>query len=213
MAQEPLLAKAPNSQRHLRWRWWYVAIADYMLRNPGGTMRDCAAQIGRHENTISQIVSTDMFKEYLARRKEEYAKDHDFAIRSRVTQVAEASLDIILTQLQAKKDQIPLQRLESLATGALDRLGYGPKTSPQVTVDLSTNDNRQQTVSISGVSPQLLEEARAALRFSEQLKRGSSLAPPEPSQVEALEGPEDGTVIDGDVEILQDGGCHASITD
>src|SRR5678815_4847907 len=34
-----------------RWRWWYSAISDWMLRNPGGTMADCAAELGRGAST------------------------------------------------------------------------------------------------------------------------------------------------------------------
>jgi len=145
-----------------------------MIRNPGGKLSDCAAEMHRHPNTISQIVQTDLFKEYLARRKEEWARDHDYALRARLTNVAERSLDLILETMKKKGDQIPMQRLESLASTTLDRLGYAPASSPSVVVN-NNNDSRSQTVVIPGLTPQALEEARSALRLAEQHKAGSSL--------------------------------------
>lgn len=174
MAQEPAIAKTPSGQPKGRWRWWYSAIADWMLRNPGGKLEDCARELQKHPGTISQIWRTDMFQEYLARRKEEFHQQHDFVIRSKMTAIAEASLDIMLDTMNKKKDQIPMQRLESIAHGTLDRLGYGPKSAPAVVIDASQNDNRQQVVQVSGLTPQQLEEAREALRLSERLKAGQS---------------------------------------
>jgi hypothetical protein len=172
---EPLPQKSTRGVYAGRWRWWYSSIADWMIRNPGGSMSDCATSLNKHANTISAIVNTDMFKEYLSRRKTEFHREHDYAIRAKLTGVAEASLDIMLTQLKTKGQQIPMQRLESLTNSALDRLGYSPATSPQVVVN-NTLDARSQNVTIPGLTPTALEEARMALRMVEARQTGSSQA-------------------------------------
>src|SRR5678815_5918291 len=43
--------KSPNPR--LRWRSWYVAIADWMLSHPGGKMGDCAKFLGKSPATLS----------------------------------------------------------------------------------------------------------------------------------------------------------------
>jgi hypothetical protein len=197
MASIPQQSKASGTFQG-RWRWWYDAIADWLIRNPGGKLQDCATALNKHPNTISAIIHTDMFQEYLARRKEEFHKDHDYAIRSRLTAVAEASLDLMLGQLAKKGDQIPMQRLESLASTTLDRLGYGPQSAPAVAVNV-TQDNRSQTVSIQGLTPQALEEARFALRQAEALKAGTSFPASSPRMPpERLDEPgADSSAVDG----------------
>lgn len=161
-----------------RWRYWYPAIADIMIRNPKASHPEIAKELGKHPNTISIIVHTDMFKEYFHQRREEWRKDHDHAIRAKMTDVGEAALDIVLEQLQSKRSQIPMKVALQAAESVLDRLGYAPVSGPTVVVDNSVHDNRSQSVTVQGLSATDLEEARAALRRSEQMREGSSLAPP-----------------------------------
>lgn len=180
---EPQTQRTSRGVYEGRWRWWYSSIADHMIRNPSGSMADIAAALGKNPNTISSIASTDMFREYLARRKDEFRKDHDHAIRAKLTGVAEASLDLMLGQLRKKGDQIPMQRLESVVTSTLDRLGYAPAAAgPQVVVNAT--DSRTQTVNVVGLTPLALEEARQALRLAELRQSGSSL--PHPTYVDPV---------------------------
>jgi hypothetical protein len=148
----------PKNPYENRWRWWYPAIADWMLRNPGRPMKDCAAELGKAENTIYMIAGTDMFRDYLAKRRAMYREQHDFALVSKVTQVAEASLDLILDRLDKKRDAVPMD--------LLDRLGYGAKPAPMVQINTSV-DNRHVTVP---VSLDALAEARATLRRAEAVR-------------------------------------------
>lgn len=172
----------PSNPYEGRWRWWYSAIADYMIRNPSGTMADCARALSKGANTISMIVHTDLFQSYLQQRKTEWARDHDHALRSRLTETAMKSLDLTLDVLQRKGDQVPLQRLVAITESSLDRLGYAP-SSTTVILDQSRNDNRSQTLNVSG--SQLLE-AREAMRAAEAARAGKSLPaspPPEATEV------------------------------
>lgn len=200
-----------------RWRFWYVDISDYMIRNPGCKYLDIAASLGKHPNTISLIVNTDMFKEYHAQRKQEFVQDHDFALRAKLTDQATKGLDLILEVMQKQGDKIPLQRLESLATNALDRLGYGPKQGPQVVVQ--QNDNRQQTVVIPGLTTADLEAARMALRQSEASRAGMSLPsttqPPFPEVAPVELGAESKPLVSsgGDSAVEDGGSPNASVFD
>lgn len=160
----------------IRWRWWYDAIADWMIRNPGGKLSECAKELNKSYTTISMIINTDLFQDYLAKRKTEFQRDHDHAIRSRLTAVAEATLDHMLETIKKQGDQIPLKVLESLSTSALDRLGYAPSSTPSVVVNNNV-DNSTKTVHLPGLSHSELTAARDLLRAAESAKAGSSLLP------------------------------------
>jgi len=149
-----------------RWNRWYSAIADILIRAPAASNNDIAKELGKAPNTISMIVNTDMFNEYLAQRKDEWRRTHDFTLLNKLTKVAELSLDSVIEQFEKKKDQVPLALATSTMNSALDRLGYTPKTSPAVEVTVN-NDARTQTVVVQGVSATALEEARNALRIAE----------------------------------------------
>ena len=159
-------------------------------------MSDCARDLGRHATTVRYIVNSDVFREYHAQRRAQWRDAHDFAIVSRVTQVAERSLDIILDKMEKQADKIPMQLITEIATLSLDRLGYAPqpKQSPvQVNID-----NRQQAMQVP-VTAAALEEARDALRAAEQ-KRGIE------SRESVALGPsiehedEDVPVLEGEIE-------------
>lgn len=150
-------------------RWWYPAIADWMLRNPGGDMVKCAKDLDRSVGGLRMITSSDMFKEYYAQRRREWQEAHDFAILSRVNQVATKSLDLVLDKMERKGDQVPMNVAKDIAFSALDRLGYAPQNGPQVTV----NTGEQKNVFVA-VTPDALEEARTALRLAESGRGAAS---------------------------------------
>jgi hypothetical protein len=70
---EPQLSTAPDRQRSKRWRWWYSAISDYRLANPGCTVKEVALALNKGETTIGFIVASDVYKEYEAQRRQEFA--------------------------------------------------------------------------------------------------------------------------------------------
>lgn len=147
-----------------RWRPWYSSIADWMLRNPGKPLADCAAELGKGESTIAAITASDTFRTYFAQRRQQWTELHDRALTQKLTKVTEAALDSMLEQLEKKKDQIPIALVTQVATSGLDRLGFGPKVAPpSVNVNVNQTDNRVQ-VAVSAVD---LAEARSALRLVE----------------------------------------------
>lgn len=154
-----------------RWNWWYGAIADVMIEEPGLKVQEIAKRLNKHEKTISLIMRTDMFQEFLAQRRAEYRGNHDFALKSGLQRVALLALDAAADHLEKKKDQVPLASSIEAMSSALDRLGYAPQSSPAVSVQVNNDNSKTQTVVVEGVSASALEEARAALRLAEA-KRG-----------------------------------------
>lgn len=151
-----------------RWRWWYEGIADWMIEHPGGQLQECARDLNKTPTTISLIIHTDVFKDYLAKRRAEWRERHDHALTSKTTAVAEAALDCLLVQLEKKKDQVPITTITEIATSALDRLGYSPQKAQPPSVQVNVQQNNDTKVVHAAVSPLALEEAREALRVAER---------------------------------------------
>lgn len=182
----PSAPETPNKNRPKRLQWWYVQIADWMIANPGGETKDCAIALGKHRSTISMIMGSDVFKEYYNQRRAQYERDHDFAIRSGLTKIAEASLDILLETINEKRKSIPLVIQEKVTMSALDRLGYGPKSSPTVQVN-NVQVNPTQVV-VAPVTTAELEAARDIMRAAEDNRRNTVsnyLPPPQVIEGEA----------------------------
>lgn len=153
-----------------RWRWYYDSIADWMIANPGGQLKDCAKHINKHPNTVTSIIRSDLFQEYLAQRKQEWQREHDRAIVQKTTAVAERALDIMLDKMEKQADKIPMQVVAEVATNALDRLGYAPKAAAAVQVNVDNSTTSNQVVMVP-ISPEALEEARDAIRLAEQQRK------------------------------------------
>lgn len=152
--------KPPSKHHRTRMMWYFDAIIDWMIANPGRPLHECATHIGRTPSTLSMIINSDIFKAALAERKANFQTHHDFGIIEKTTRVAHASLDAILDTLEKKRDKIPLGQLKEVSDSALQRLGYGIG-GPAVQVNVQNNDNRQVTVQATASD---IEEARMALR-------------------------------------------------
>lgn len=193
MVREPAIASVPHTDvgnpYEGRWRWWYGNIADWMLRNPGKPLKDCAAELRKAENTIYYITQTKVFRDYYARRRLEWTREHDATLRSKLTQVAELALDSVAEKLTKQRDKVELPFLTTLVETSLDRLGFAPNKTPAVQVNVG--DNRTQVVQLPGsVSATALEEARMALRAAQ-----SNFAPRQ-TAIEDRGGGGDSPVLD-----------------
>jgi hypothetical protein len=157
---------------------WYDGIIDWIFSHPGGNLKECAADLGKSPTTIRLIVRSDIFKARYAQRRIQFNEDLDHRIVGKLAQVAEKSLDHILTTLDKKRDQVPLPVLKDLARDAMDRLGYSPSrpdsAAAQVHVHNHVNASSNTAVLPSSVTPDALARARAHLRT---LQEGSSPAP------------------------------------
>ena len=136
--------------------WYYDAIIDWMIANPGGRLADCAAYVGRSQTTLSIIINSDMFKAALEARKASFRAQHDLSIIEKTTKVAYASLDAILEHIEKKKDKVPLDQLKAVSDSALDRLGYGTKAAPQlpgVTINATGNTTVNTSINVPRHTP------------------------------------------------------------
>lgn len=167
--------------------WYYSAIIDWMIANPGRPLSECAAHVGKAQTTLSIIINSDMFKAALAQRKAEFQARHDFGLIEKTTRIAHASLDAILTTLDKKKDAVPLEMLNTISESALGRLGYSakPLTAPG---GVTVNVNAPQQQVVLPVSGQDLAEARMALRQVQENRAREQLSPPTTMGPQQIEG-------------------------
>lgn len=161
---------------------WYDGIIDDILANPGTTVKDTAARLGRSPSTISAICGSDLFKSRWEQRRAQFNLALDLHLSQKLAQVAEKALDHTITQLDTKRDSIPLPMLKDLAMESLDRLGYSPSRSerPEVSVNIVNNPG--------AASAEALAAAREKMRILEHQPQGS----PSPAA-----GPEDGEEGEG----------------
>ncbi len=151
---------------NMRWRAWYSCIGDEMLRDPKATIAEIAQRLKRHPGTVGAIVASDTFRDYFARRRKEFSELHDFSIAQGLTDVAEASLELLASRLRGSEAaRVPTKQLTETAAMVLDRLGYAPSTSPATQVNI--NNNSGQQVLVPPTALPTLERARSALRASE----------------------------------------------
>jgi hypothetical protein len=187
-----------------RWKWWYAAIADWMIANPGRPLCDCAKDIGRAQNTVYLIAQTDLFKAHLAERRSEWEARHDTGLRQRLHAVAESSLDVLLDTIDKKRDTLGAEQLTTIATSALDRLGYSPQKSTPLGVQVNLPGSHQ-TMVVAPIDPAALEEARSAMRLAQSRRAAvpieSHTLPEHPLKEAGLLGSD---VVDS-AEALDDG--------
>jgi hypothetical protein len=139
---------------------WYDSIIDDILTNPGTTMKQTAARLGRAATTICSVVSSDLFKARWAQRREQFSAALDARLTQKLAQVAEKGLDAQIEILEKKKDSIPLPILNETVKNSLDRLGYGPAPAQPAPVQVNVNN-------ANVVSPSALARARENLRTLE----------------------------------------------
>lgn len=140
--------------------YWYDSIIDDFFANPGTTLKECAARLGRSPVTISLIVRSDLFKARYAQRRRSFNDELDLRLVGKLAKVAETALDLTQAVLDKKRDSIPLPLLHEIGTGALDRLGYGVKAAQAAAPSVSVNVNSPSVT----VSPDALAAARQRLQ-------------------------------------------------
>jgi len=125
---------------------WYDGIIDDILANPGTSIKDTAARLGRHPNTISAICNSDLFKSRWEQRRAQFSMALDLHLSNKLARVAEKALDHTLAALDRTQDKTPLPILKDLAMQSLDRLGYGPSRSESPSAQVNVNAKRHHEV-------------------------------------------------------------------
>jgi len=139
---------------------WYDSIIDDILANPGTSIKETAKRLGRHPQTISLVVGSDLFRARWAQRRAQFNDALESRLTAKLAVVAEKSLDATIQILDKKRESIPLPVLNDVVKNSLDRLGYGP-SAPQAAPAVQVN------VSSNVVSAEALARARENLKVLE----------------------------------------------
>lgn len=150
VASDSTTAKPPKDAR-----WWYDALATWLLLNPDKTLTEAAQHFGRSASWISAIVHSDSFRVLFRQRAGEI---NALAAKTTVEQVdgiASLSLEILRQQLEAKGMSMEHSEVRETASMVLKSLGYGqPRGAPAQT-------NVQVNI---GVDRETLTSARSKMR-------------------------------------------------
>jgi CHAD domain-containing protein len=168
MSKEALIAASGGSIHEHRkatrkMRWWYEALADYMIANPKAKQNDMALYFDRGVATISTILNSDSFKAYMRQRRDEHAKTLDSDVRNKLLTLTGDVLDIMIDKVDKKRDTLPIADLQRTADMTLKALGFTAPQGPSVVV----NNPTQHTTVVVPVSLEDLQQAQAALRNSQ----------------------------------------------
>jgi hypothetical protein len=162
------LSKANYAWKPQKFRFWYDAIIDWMIANPGGTHKDCAEALDRSPGTINMIVASDMFKARWAERRGELNTMYSEAIMLKTGKVAVQALDALSDRLEQNPRGIPAGVVADIAKQSMEALGFG---APKVGQPMPT-----QEVHVH-VGSDVLAQARERLRTIEGQKLDEGVAP------------------------------------
>lgn len=136
----------------------HEAIVDWEILHPGGTMRNCADEIGMSESAISIIRNSDIFKDYRNRRLADHHSHISESVVEKTELLACTSLDVLEERIDRERREIALGGVKDTAEMALRALGFGPAAQP------ARGAGSNLTV-IVGASPEMLADARAKMRL------------------------------------------------
>jgi hypothetical protein len=171
-------------------RWWWTALQDWMIANPGKSLKLATTAHGGPVDvtyaTLMNVVHSDLFKAELAQRKATVSLATDIAVVQKTTEIAVLGLDLIHGVMKEKRQSIPLEDLQSITGSALDRLGYGAQ-KPGAGTSVNVNVTQQS----ASVDPTAFREAQERLQGRE--KELAALPPPVSEKVTIIENTGDVT--------------------
>ncbi len=161
--------------QHNNVRYRHEAIADLMLENPELNQNAIALYLEYTPSYLSKIVTSDVFREYFARRRKDHEgalSDHVFerddrSLLQKTESVASKALDSIEAKLDVMGGNLPLKELNDTAGKALAALGFGSAPGG----DRGRGNNTQINFYTGAVSSDDLARAR------ERMEAGTEPAP------------------------------------
>lgn len=156
----------------------HEAFANYMLINPGCTLREMGAVFGYSQGWISRVINTDMFRAYMAQRQVEVNSFVAADLPSKLSAAAHIATERMIEVLEKTED--PDLILESFDK-VLHRYGYAPNAKNGAQVQVNNTQNN-----VFYLNKGDLDEARGRLIEAHQPKDEPQLlpqpeAPPEPT--------------------------------
>lgn len=155
----PLPQPPRGAYRQKKYAYWYDNIIEWMLANPQGSLKDCAAALGRTPQTLYLVTNSDVFKLRYEQRRKEHFEGLSQGILLRTARVAEKSLALLEERLEKNPEKITTSQILDTANSTLERLGYGAPAPAQT--NISVHSNPQVAVTVSA---DILSEARDRMR-------------------------------------------------
>ncbi len=137
----------------------HEAMVDQIISNPGISQNALAAKFGYSPSWISQVISSDMFQELLAKRKNEIV---DPVVRATVEDhfkgLISRSLDLLKEKLNKPAAEIPDNLVLRTLEISSRAMGYGARTdTTKVEVEVSVDEHLEK---LSGNLTRLLERKK-----------------------------------------------------
>lgn len=115
-------------------------MGDWMLQNPGGTLRQMGAHFGYSISWLSQVMNTDLFKAYMAGRLKEVHCNVNADIPAKLRALADLSIERMIEKLETTEDtKVILESFDSI----MHRYGFAPnaKNGAQAQVQVNNQQN------------------------------------------------------------------------
>lgn len=103
--------------------WWYEAIVDWELTNPGGRRKDCAKELNCSECHLSVISNSDSFKEFREMRMVQHRTRVSDGIIGRLEVVTDKALGKLEGVIDAAGPMTKMTEVADVAKMGLQALG------------------------------------------------------------------------------------------
>lgn len=132
----------------------HQAIMDWIMVNPGGTYKQCAAAFGYTPQAICYIVNSDLFRTRLAERRDVVEGMIHADIPTKLAVVASTATERMMEIVEKTNDP---DLLVDVWDKSLHRLGYGASKGGNTTIV------QQNNTANFAVSPAELAQAREVM--------------------------------------------------
>lgn len=126
---DDLLADAPSTTRGQEilkrgLSYLHEALADWLFINPGGTLREMGAHFGYSQSWLCQVINTDMFKAYVASRREQISAQIAESLPKKLEAAAHLATERVIEVIEKSQDS---ETLLNAFDKVMHRYGYAPK--------------------------------------------------------------------------------------
>jgi|SRR3990172_5702937 len=114
----------------------HEALADWMLINPGGTLRDMGLHFGYSAPWICQVINTDMFKAYMSARRLEVSAQVAESLPRKLEAAAHLATERVIEVIEKSQDS---DTILDAFDKVMHRYGYAPKPNGQPVIGQQNN--------------------------------------------------------------------------
>lgn len=107
-------------------------MAEWILQNPGGTLREMGAYFGYSVPWLSQVVNSDMFKAHMAERLKDVKAYVNLSIPEKMGHLADLAIERVTEVLNKTEDP---EIIKDTFDKVMHRYGYAPNARNAVQPD------------------------------------------------------------------------------